>query len=150
MTIFLAILAALALVGWGTAIRRLRQRNTEYGWLQKDYDTALEVNQTLRANNRTAVETWQSERERLQARAESAERHAKELQDFHTVVELDLQHELDGAHALIELLMTFVPSGGDIARLHDVRRLFRLVGGARSKFNASEEDKNPGGFATLF
>lgn len=128
MTIFFAIIAALALIGLGVAILRLRRRNMEYDWLQEDYVATLEINQTLRDNNRAASKSWQNERRRLWSEKRAAERHASDMQEFHLHNEFSLQHELAGAHALIELLLEMAPKGAfEIPHVSEVRRVFTPV-----------------------
>lgn len=128
MTIFFAIIAALALIGLGVAILLLRRRNMEYDWLQEDYVATLEINQTLRDNNRAASKSWRNERLRLWSEKRAAERHASDMQEFHLHNEFSLQHELAGAHALIELLLEMAPKGAfEIPHVSEVRRVFTPV-----------------------
>lgn len=85
-------------------------------------------NEKLRQNNRSATKVWSSERQRISARARSAETHAGIIQEFHRRNEAELQHQLAGAHGVIELLMATFPKDYSVSPVpFEVQRIFRPV-----------------------
>lgn len=149
MTIFLSVLLAVFIVAFGVVLRLyLNERRYHAFALSARHHLRLaaekEVNKrvalereigVLRSSNRSSLKAWQAERRELWTKVRASERHAKEMQAFHLHNEQDLNHELAGAHALIELLMMAVPKGDVISHPHEVRRLFRPVSESRPKIN---------------
>lgn len=139
MTVFFGLLSFVLLVLLIVVAWRVREAEKSHDKLYDKY-WALDIKafsleddkvklereiNVLRRANRSAAKTWASERQRLWKQARDAERYAKHLQSFHLANEQELQHQLDGAHALIELLMMAVPKGGVITRSFEIQRLFR-------------------------
>jgi hypothetical protein len=157
MTLFFASLCGVLLVIVGAFVWRGIQDGKDHDRLYDKYcdadrerfrlridKDALEKEITvLRESNRSSLKAWQTERRRLQAKIRASETHAQELQDFHLYNEQDLQHELAGTHALIELLMMAIPKGEVLTHKFEVQRLFRTVAEARPKINTPGCTKYP-------
>lgn len=157
MTLFLTMLVVVLLVIIAVLVWRGIQADKDHDRLSdKYYDADLErfnlrTDKTkleqeitvLRTSNRDSLKVWQSERRRLWAQARDAERHAQEMQAFHLYNEQDLQHELAGAHALIELLMMAIPKGEVLTQKYEVQRLFRSVALVAPKINTPGNTKYP-------
>lgn len=158
MSIIFAAVAALALIALGIAVVKYRALKLKYGWLHEDYyleqkatkklklqKAALEKEiNVLRTSNRDSLKVWQSERQRLWTQARDAERHGQELQEFHLHNEFSLQHELAGAHALIELLMATFPKDYAITPVpYEVQRIFAPVIEMDQHRPASTKHNNP-------
>lgn len=125
MIIILSILLGLAIIAFGVVLRLYLNERVYHTFAvsaahhlrlqakkEKESREALEREmRVLRNANREANHAWQAERRRLWGERAHAVRHASELQEFHLYNEHDLQHELAGAHALIELLMEMLPKG---------------------------------------
>ena len=142
MTILLAIVAALAIIAFGIVLRLyLNERMHNEFAVSAAGHLGLQVKKeagkremlekeitVLRNANRSATKVWSNERRRLWAQARDAERLASEMQEFHRHNEFSLQHELAGAHALIELLLEMAPKGAfEMPHVSEVRRLFTPV-----------------------
>lgn len=158
MSIIFAAVAALAVVALGIAIMMYRALKIRHGWLKEDIyleekatkklnlqKAALEKEiNVLRTSNRDSLKVWQSERQRLSSQARDAERHGQELQAFHLRSEFSLQHELAGAHALIELLMGMLPRGYEPPTMTtEVQRVFTSVIEMEQHRPASTKHNNP-------
>lgn len=158
MTIIFAAVAALAVIALGIAIMKYRALKLRHVWLGEDIylekkdveklklqKAALEKEiNVLRSSNRDSLRAWQTERQRLWTKARDAERHGQELQNFHLYNEHDLQHELAGAHALIELLMGMLPRGYEPPTMtSEVQRVFTPVIEMEQHRPASTKYNNP-------
>lgn len=150
MTIILAVLVGLLLLALSILSHFYAKKSRAHGWLKEDLKLELEAKAklekeigVLRTSNRDSLKVWKAERQNLWAKARDAERHAQELQAFHLYNEKDLQHELAGAHALIELLLLSTPKGEILTQKYEVQRLFRDVALAAPKVNTPGSTKHP-------
>lgn len=127
-TIILAIACGILLIALGIMIYLFIMIRQDEAWAREDLEVAEEAISNLRSTNRSSLKVWQSERQRLQAQARSAERHARDLQEFHLRTEFELQYKLAGANAVIELLMETLPEEHAITPVpQEVARIFASV-----------------------
>lgn len=158
MIIILSVLLAVVIIAFGVVLRLyLNERRYHIFALSARHHLRLTAEKettkrvmlekeigVLRSSNRDALKVWQSERRRLWAQARAAESHAREMQEFHLYNEHDLQHELAGAHALIELLMGMLPRGYEPPTMtSEVQRVFTPVIEMEQHRPASTKHNNP-------
>lgn len=142
MIIVLSILLAVVIVALGIVLRLYlnERRYHTYALSARHHLRLTAAKETakrvalereigvLRKTNRDSLKVWQSERQRLWVQARSAERHAKEMQEFHLHNQQDLEHELASAYALVELLLDKIPKNVEVKFCKfEMQRVFRPI-----------------------